>query len=52
MRLEWFARLYRRWSAWKEALITRVRASAAWQAIYRAKAAAKAALARLRSLLR
>jgi hypothetical protein len=52
MRLAWFARLHARWTAWKEALIARVRASAAWSAIYRAKAAAQAALARLRSLLR
>jgi hypothetical protein len=52
MQLAWFARLHARWTAWKEALIARVRASAAWSAIYRAKAAAQAALARLRSLLR
>lgn len=52
MQMEWFARLYTRWSAWKGALIARVRASAAWQALYRAKSAARAALARLRSLLR
>jgi hypothetical protein len=52
MQLEWFARLYTRWSAWKGALIARVRASAAWQAIYRAKSAARAALARLKSMLR
>ena len=36
----------------KRALIARVRASPAWQALYRAKAAAKAVAARLRSLLR
>jgi hypothetical protein len=51
MRLDWFARLYRRWIAWKDGLLGRVRASAAWRAIERAKAAARTALARLRALL-
>jgi hypothetical protein len=32
MRLTWFARLYARWTAWKESLLTWARASAAWQA--------------------
>jgi hypothetical protein len=32
MRLEWFARLYKRWSVWKAALLVRVRASWAWRA--------------------
>ena len=31
MRLAWFERLYIRWTAWKEALLTQVRASAAWR---------------------
>jgi len=31
MRLAWFARLYTRWSVWKEALLVRVRASWAWR---------------------
>lgn len=31
MQLAWFARLYARWSAWKEALLARVRASWAWR---------------------
>ena len=52
MQLEWFARLYGRWTAWKGALIARVRASAAWRAIHRAKVAAQAAAARIRSWLR
>lgn len=52
MQLEWFARLYGRWATWKEAIVARVRASAVWHAIHRAKAAAKAVAARLRSLLR
>lgn len=48
MRLEWFARLYGRWSAWKNALIARVRASAAWREIARAKARARKIWQRLR----
>lgn len=51
MQMPWFARLYDRWSAWKGALVARVRASAAWRALHRAKDAARAALARLKSLL-
>jgi hypothetical protein len=31
MRLPWFARLYLRWTVWKEALLVRVRASWAWR---------------------
>jgi hypothetical protein len=31
MALPWFARLYARWTAWKEALLARVRASWAWR---------------------
>ena len=31
MRLAWFAALYTRWTAWKEALFARVRASWAWR---------------------
>ncbi|HEV8691232.1 MAG TPA: hypothetical protein VGQ91_13110 [Ideonella sp.] len=31
MRLGWFARLYGRWSAWKQALLAWARASTAWQ---------------------
>ena len=49
MRLEWFARLYARWTAWKEVVIAQVRASAAWRAIYAAKAAARALAARIKS---
>jgi hypothetical protein len=30
MSLDWFARLYGRWLAWKERLLARVRASAVW----------------------
>lgn len=32
MRLGWFARLYARWTAWKEGLLAWARASAAWHA--------------------
>ncbi len=38
MRLGWFARLYTRWSAWKDALLAWVRASAAWRAARALKA--------------
>ncbi|HOB96650.1 MAG TPA: hypothetical protein PK306_10220 [Aquabacterium sp.] len=31
MQLPWFERLYGRWTAWKEALLARVRASWAWR---------------------
>lgn len=32
MRLHWFARLYTRWTTWKEALLAQVRASWPWRA--------------------
>jgi hypothetical protein len=51
MQLPWFARLYGRWTAWKEALIARVRASAAWRAIGRAKAEAREIWLRVRRAL-
>ena len=51
MQLPWFARLYERWTAWKDALIARVRASAAWKAIARAKAEARAVWQRVRPAL-
>lgn len=49
MRLEWFARLYTRWTEWKEAVLVQVRASAAWRAIHAAKAAARALAARIKA---
>ena len=49
MRMEWFASLYVRWTAWKEAVIAQVRASAAWRAIYAAKAAAREVLLRIKA---
>jgi hypothetical protein len=51
MKLAWFASLYARWTAWKDALIERVRASAAWRAIGRAKAQVRATWARLKIAL-
>jgi hypothetical protein len=51
MQLEWFARLYERWTAWKDALIARVRASPAWRAIRRAKAEVRAAWVRLKGAI-
>ena len=50
MRMAWFARFYVRWTAWKDALLERVRASPAWHAIGRAKAAARALAARIKSM--
>jgi hypothetical protein len=32
MRLDWFARWYPRWKAWKDGVIAQVRSSALWQA--------------------
>ena len=49
MQLPWFARLYVRWTTWKDALIAQVRASAAWRAITLAKAEARAAWLRIKS---
>ena len=51
MQLDWFARLYLRWTTWKDALIARVRASPAWQAIARAKIEARAAWQRIKAAL-
>jgi len=51
MQLPWFASLYVRWTAWKDALVARVRASAAWRAIALAKARARAAWARLKAAI-
>ena len=48
MRLEWFARYFHRWTAWKDALLARVRASAAWQSIHAAKAAVRASIERIK----
>ncbi|MFH7041516.1 hypothetical protein ABT392_04260 [Paucibacter sp. JuS9] len=45
MSLPWFARLYLRWSAWKEQLLAWIRASAAWRL-------ARAIKLRLRRMLR
>ena len=37
MRLAWFARLYGRWTAWKERVLAEVRASWAWRLARRAR---------------
>ncbi len=44
MQLPWFARLYGRWSAWKEALLVRVRGSWTWRQGQRIKARIRAQL--------
>ncbi len=41
MQLAWFARLFARWSAFKDRITATVRASAAWRAARRAKAFAR-----------
>ncbi len=46
MRMPWFAAGYRRWYAWKEALLARVRASWAWRTGRAVKAAVKRSLRR------
>jgi len=51
MQLPWFARLYVRWTAWKDALVAQVRASVAWRAIALAKARVRAAWARLKAAI-
>ena len=51
MQLPWFASLYVRWTTWKDGLIARVRASAAWRAIAHAKAQARAAWVRLKAAI-
>jgi hypothetical protein len=51
MQLPWFASLYVRWTTWKDALIARVRASAAWRAIAHAKARARTAWTRMRAAI-
>src|SRR5258706_2958210 len=51
MQLPWFARLYERWTTWKDTLIAQVRASAAWRAIARAKAQAREVWQRVRRAL-
>lgn len=45
MSLPWFARLYGRWTDWKEGLLARVRASAVWRS-------ARAIKLRIRRVLR
>ncbi|MFM2066040.1 MAG: hypothetical protein RLZZ584_949 [Pseudomonadota bacterium] len=47
MQLTWFARLHRRWIAFKDGLLARVRASAPWRAARAGIAATRAAARRL-----
>lgn len=49
MTLPWFARLYVRWTLWKNALLTRIRASWAWRV---SRVIKKRALARWRRFTR
>jgi hypothetical protein len=51
LRLAWFARWYGRWTAWKDALLARVRASAVWRAARTIKRAARRRWARWRAAL-
>jgi hypothetical protein len=41
MQLAWFAALYTRWVAWKDAVLARVRASSAWRAAREIKRAVR-----------
>jgi hypothetical protein len=45
LRLAWFAALHARWTAWKDALLARVRASWAWRVgrVLKARARRRAA---------
>lgn len=49
MRMPWFASLYARWTAWKDALLARVRASWAWRAGRVFKRAIRQRVQRLRA---
>lgn len=49
LRLAWFARWFGRWTAWKDALIARVRASAIWRAARAFKRSARRHWARWRA---
>lgn len=51
LRLAWFARLYARWTAWKDALLAHVRASWAWRWGRAFKRAAHRRWARWRALM-
>ncbi len=51
LRLAWFARWYGRWTAWKEALLARVRASAIWRTARAIKRSAQRRWARWRAAL-
>ena len=52
MRMPWFASLYGRWTAWKDTLLTRVRASWAWRVGRVLKRSVHQRLSRLRQWMR
>ncbi len=52
MKLAWFAHWFNRWMAFKDGVLARVRASAAWQQWTRAKAAVRQLLQRVRQLFK
>ncbi|HET9645537.1 MAG TPA: hypothetical protein VFP68_19745 [Burkholderiaceae bacterium] len=52
MQLAWFERGYRRWIAWKEAVLAQVRTSALWRAGRRLKTVLRRRLRRFREALR
>jgi hypothetical protein len=51
LRLAWFARLYRRWTRWKNALLAWLRASAPWQLVRRLRRGLRERWARWRAAL-
>lgn len=52
MRLDWFARGFTRWMAFKDGILARVKTSAAWQQWTRTKANVRHLLQRVRQLLK
>lgn len=52
MKLAWFARWFNRWMAVKDRVLTRVKASAAWQQWTRFKATAHSQIQRIRKLFK
>lgn len=52
MKLAWFARWFNRWMAFKDRVLTRVKASAAWQQWTRFKATAHSQIQRIRKLFK
>ena len=52
MRLAWFAKLYGRWKPWKDALIARLKASAAWRVMQTSLRTLRASLRAMRVAFR